>query len=93
MTKVEFYSDVHTPTIAYARQDDQWFIVNRVSDGWRSRCPWHPTPAVAARMARPENRTTFYGQAWLAEACYGIPRDLVAVVPLDRDGNPMFEAA
>lgn len=75
---IEVFSDFRAPTIKYARIGADWVMFPGLQNGWAHRRPWHPSPAIAERMSQPENITTFYGQAWLAEDFYGIPRDLVA---------------
>lgn len=80
---IEVFSDYHAPTLRYARVGKAWFAFPGVHDGWSQRRPWHPSPVVAANMARPENITTFSGCAWLAEETYGIPRHEVVVYTAD----------
>lgn len=78
--KIEVYADYHTPTILYAKDGEHWYIVPSSQDGWRRRRTWAPTTALLRHIATDANRMTFYGQSWLAEKTFGIPRDRVATV-------------
>ena len=50
---IKVYCDYHTPTIRYAKQEGEWFIVPAVQDGWQRRRSWEPSKFMVNKISQP----------------------------------------
>jgi hypothetical protein len=71
------------PNIALVREGDgpsaKWWRVFAAVDGWARRSEIRPVKARREHYEHPDHVWGFYGNSWLATACYGLPADRVVV--------------